>query len=230
LIFPRFITCLLLVVLFSMDVFADAFRDTTVKKRDAQIVFLLDISNSMARDNKMKLLKNSSAELMKLLDKDDMISLMTFGDQVNIVYHTTSYPGPDSLLKVISKVRSTASATNINGGIFDAYELIKTSSKSKGAKAKRGEKKRIKSGQPADYMSRDNHVLLITDGLFELNAFSKELVCEHPGIQLTCVVVGKGLAAEEAVRYVREELQLRVITLIDEEKDISKLTEIFEQK
>jgi hypothetical protein len=213
-----------------MDAVAQVVRDTSVKKRDAQIVFLLDISNSMARDNKMKLLKNSSAELMQLLDKDDMISLMTFGDQVNIVYHTTSYPGPDSLLKVISKVRSTASATNINGGIFDAYELIKTSGKSKGAKAKRGEKKRIKSGQPPDYMSRDNHVLLITDGLFELNGFSKQLVCEHPGIQLTCVIVGKGLEAEDAVRYVREELQLRVITLIDEEKDISRLTEIFEQK
>jgi hypothetical protein len=44
------------------------------------------------------------------------------------------------------------------------------------------------------------------------------------------VIVGKGKAAEEAVKYVREELQLKVITLIDEEKDVSRLAEILERK
>ncbi len=224
------ICVLLLTHLHTADCYAQADVDTAARKRDAQIVFLLDVSNSMARDNKMKLLKNSSAELLKLLDRDDMISLMTFGDLVNLVYHTTSYPGPDSLLKVISKVRSAASATNINGGIFDAYDLIKTSTKAKGKETKRVEKKRLKSGPQQDYLSRDNHVLLITDGLFELNEFSKQLVCDHPYIQLTCVIVGKGKAAEEAVKYVREELQLKVITLIDEEKDVSRLAEILERK
>jgi von Willebrand factor type A domain len=226
----RTISFLVLVNLFSLNSVAQTVSDTAGRKRDAQIVFLLDVSNSMARDSKMKLLKNSSAELLKLLDKEDMISLMTFGDIVNLVYHTTSYPGPDSLLKVISKVRSTASATNINGGIFQAYDLIKTSSKQKGSKAKRLEKKRLKTNQPAEYLSRDNHILLITDGLFELNEFSKQLVCDHPGIQLTCVIVGKGIAADEAVTYVREELQLKVITLVDEEKDVSKLTTIMDKK
>jgi hypothetical protein len=226
----RTICLLILVNLYSLYTVAQTVSDTAGRKRDTQIVFLLDVSNSMARDNKMKLLKNSSAELLKLLDKEDMISLMTFGDIVNVVYHTTSYPGPDSLLKVISKVRSTASATNINGGIFHAYDLIKTSSKQKGSKARRTEKKRLKTNQPAEYLSRDNHILLVTDGLFELNEFSKQLVCDHPGIQLTCVIVGKGIAADEAVTYVREELQLKVITLIDEEKDVSKLARILGNK
>lgn len=226
----RFICFLLLVHLFSLPCFAQLGNDFAVRKRDSQIVFLLDISNSMARENKMKLLKNSSAALLKILDKDDMISLMTFGELVNLVYHTTSYPGSDSLLKVISKVRSTASATNINGGIFQAYDLIKTSSKQKGSKAKYSEKKRLRTNQPAEYLSRDNHVLLITDGLFELNEYSKQLVCDHPGIQLTCVIVGKGIAAEEAVKFVREELQLKVITLIDEEKDVTGLAAIFSKE
>ncbi len=213
--------------LLSTDSAAQSTADTAVRKRNSQIVFLLDVSNSMARENKMKLLKNSSAELLKLLGKEDMVALMTFGDLVNVVYNVPAYHGPDSLLKLISKIRSTASATNINGGIFEAYDLIKTSHKNNNAKSKRAEKKRLKNNQPGEYLSRDNHVLLITDGLFELNNFTKDLVCDHPGIRLTCVIVGKGIEADKAVTYVREELRLKVITLIDEEKDVKKLTEIF---
>jgi hypothetical protein len=204
--------------------------DTGTRTRSAQIVFLLDVSNSMARDNKMKLLKNSTGELLKLLSKNDLISLMTFGDQINLLYHTTSYPGPDSLLKLIPRIRSTASATNINGGIADAYELIKTTVKSSGKKPKRMSSKQMRNGYPTDYLARENHVLLVTDGLFELNEYSKQLVCDHPDIRLTCVIVGKGREAEEAVTYVKEELQLKVITLIDEEKDVKNLTGIFSGK
>jgi Mg-chelatase subunit ChlD len=183
--------------------------------RSAKIVFLLDVSNSMGKENKLLLLKKSTEELLKLLDDQDQISLLSFGTQVNMLYHTTSYSSPDSLLKIISKVRSTASSTNINSAIYEAYDilLLKT-------------KKEIK---PKNYNppSIEKHVLLVTDGLFELNPYSKQLVCDNPEIQLTCVIVGRGIEADQAVTYVREELQLKVITLVDEEKDVKKLAEIF---
>lgn len=170
----------------------------------ANITFLLDISNSMGQDNKMVLLKKSTEELLKLLNKKDRISLISFGNVVNTLYTTSSYTGSDSLLNIISRIRSKASATNINGGLFEAYELSKQNL--------------VKPGS--------NNILLITDGEFDLNNFSRELVKTNANISLTCVIIGKGLAAENAIRYITEELKLKVITMVDEEKDVKRLTEI----
>jgi secreted protein with Ig-like and vWFA domain len=180
----------------------------TITRNASNITFLLDVSNSMGQDNKMLLLKKSTEELLKLLNKKDRISLITFGNTVNILYSTISYPGPDSLLNIISRIRSKASATNINGGLFEAYETSL--------------KFLVKPGI--------NHILLITDGEFELNNFSREMVKKNENITLTCVIIGKGMAAANAIKYVTEELKLKVITLVDEEKDVRRLTEIIENQ
>jgi len=181
--------------------------DTTTRKA-SNITFLLDISNSMGQDNKMLLLKKSTEELLKLLNKKDRISLISFGNSVNTLYNTSSYSGPDSLIGIISRIRSKASATNINGGLFEAYELSM--------------KNIVKPGI--------NQILLITDGEFELNNFSRQLVKSNQNIVLTCVIIGKGVAAEQAIRYITEELKLKVITLVDEEKDVKRLTEVIENQ
>lgn len=164
------------------------------------IVFLLDVSNSMGRDKKMDLLKRSAEELCKLLNRKDRISLLTFGSVVETVYASTSFGGPDTLLQLLGRVRSTASATNINRGIYDAYEAC--------------------TGMK---LPRNNHVLLVTDGEFVLNPFTKEMVKKREDITLTCVIVGIGPSAEKAVRYVSDELKLKVITLVNETEDAGKL-------
>lgn len=169
----------------------------------SNIVFLLDISNSMGRDQKMDLLKKSTEELCKVLNSKDRISLLTFGTVVETLYTTTSFQGPDTLLKTLSHVRSTAAATNINRGIYDAYELA--------------DQLKFPSG---------NHVFLITDGEFALNPYTKSLVEKRTDIRLTCVIVGKGPSAEKAVKYVTDELKLKVITLVDQESDVRKLAEL----
>ena len=46
-------------------------RKREEKGNVTKIVFLLDVSNSMGRENKMQLLKKSTEELLKLLDKQD---------------------------------------------------------------------------------------------------------------------------------------------------------------
>jgi Mg-chelatase subunit ChlD len=176
----------------------------SISANASNIIFLLDISNSMGQDNKMLLLKKSTEELLKLLNKRDHISLISFGNSVNILYNTTSYSGPDSMLNIISAIRSRASATNINGGLYEAYELAL--------------KNRVKPGV--------NNIFLVTDGEFVLNNYSRQLVRTNENITLTCVIIGKGPAADEAIRYVTEELRLSVVTLVDEEKDVKKLTGI----
>ena len=179
----------------------------TIDQKSSNIVFLLDISNSMGRDNKMTLLKKSTEELCKVLNPKDRISLFTFGTTVEMLYSTSSYPGPDSLIKTLSKIRSTASATNVNRGIYDAYEWCE------------------KFRQP-----ERNHVLLITDGEFALSPFTKEMVKTKNTIVLTCVVIGKGPSADSAVKYVTQELKLKVITLVNEEEDVKKLAELIKME
>lgn len=181
--------------------------DSTVRKA-SNITFLLDVSNSMGQENKMVLLKKSTEELLKLLNKKDRLSLISFGNTVELLYNTTSYSGPDTLINLIARIRSKATATNINGGLYEAYEMSL--------------KNIVKPGI--------NHILLITDGEFELNNYSRQLVKMHKDITLTCVVIGRGIAAENAIRYITEELKLSVITLVDEEKDVRRLSEIIERQ
>lgn len=169
----------------------------------SNIVFLLDISNSMGRDHKMELLQKSTEELCKVLNARDRVSLLTFGTVVENLYSSSSFTGPDSLLRTLKRVRSTAAATNINRGIYDAFE--------------QSDKLKLIS---------DNHVFLVTDGEFALNPYTKALVEKRKDIRLTCVIVGKGESAEKAVRYITEELKLKVITLVNEEADVRKLAEL----
>lgn len=181
----------------------ESLRGQTGISNPSNIVFLLDISNSMGRDQKMDLLRKSTEELCKVLNGKDRISLLTFGTVVETLYTTTSFQGPDSLLKTLAHVRSTAAATNINRGIYDAYELA--------------DQLKFPSG---------NHVFLITDGEFALNPYTKALVEKRTDIRMTCVIVGKGPSAEKAVKYVTDELKLKVITLVNQESDVRKLAEL----
>jgi hypothetical protein len=71
--------------------------------------------------------------------------------------------------------------------------------------------------------------LLITDGEFELNPYTRQLVEQNRAkVKVTCVIVGKGLQADKAVTYVREELKWPVITLVEEEKDVRNLLKILD--
>jgi Ca-activated chloride channel family protein len=165
------------------------------------VVFLLDVSNSMGRENKMQLLHKSVETMLKSLGRRDKIHLITFGNTVETIYTSTSFNAPDSLSRILGKVRSTASATNINGGLASAYETIRSNL--------------IPNG--------NNEVLLITDGEFVLNKYTVSFVKEDTCIQLTAVIVGKGSEADKAVRYVKQTLGLPVVTLVDEIQDAGTL-------
>lgn len=181
--------------------------DTSVQKLDVKkfaannIVFLLDISNSMSRDNKMILLRKSMEVLLVRLRKIDKVHLISFGNNVSLLYSTGALTSPDSLNAVLKSVRSIASATNVNGGIQYAYELA-LQHFIKGA---------------------NNEVMLVTDGEFVLNKYTVNMVKEHPEIRLTSVVVGRDRASALAAAYIRDTLQLPVVSLVNEESDLEEL-------
>jgi len=184
--------------------------DTLPKKPDStqlqsalpqDIVFLLDISNSMAQDKKMELLKRSMQSLLENLRPVDRVSLITFGNAVTLIYRTSSLTTPDSLMRIIEKIRSTATATNVNGAIDMAYDQF-------------SETPRGKTRQ---------EVFLVTDGEFKLVKRVIKAVQDQTWIRMTAVVVGKGESAEKAVIYVRDTLGLDVVTLVNEDKDANNL-------
>ena len=185
-------------------------RDSVPTKLQAnkpqEIVFLLDVSNSMAQGKKMDLLKSSMTVLLNKLRPVDRVSLISFGNDVVPLYRTTTFSKPDSLLKIITNVRSKATATNVNGAIDMAYEQI--SATPKGTTRK--------------------EVFLVTDGEFELNKRVVKMVKADSTIRLTAVIVGEGSAATKAALAVRKTLNLDVVTLVEEKRDARNLLDHIE--
>jgi hypothetical protein len=56
-----------------------------------------------------------------------------------------------------------------------------------------------------------------------LNKYTVSLVKDHPEIRLTSVVVGKDRASAMAADYIRETLQLPVVSLVNEDSDLEEL-------
>ena len=166
-----------------------------------EIVFLLDVSNSMGQGRKMDLLKGSMMTLLDKLRPVDRVTLIVFGNDVTPLFRTTSFVNPDSLLRIIEHIRSTATATNVNGAIDLAYEQMVAT--------------------PPGTTRQE--VFLITDGEFKLNKRVIALVKDNARVRLTAVIVGEGAAADKAVTYVRETLGLDVVTLVNQSRDVNKL-------
>lgn len=178
------------------------FQLDSAKFKPNNIVFLLDISNSMARDNKMPLLRKSMEKLLVKLRKIDKVHLITFGNAVQVLYSTSSLSAPDSLNRIMRSVRSIASATNINGGIQNAYEISLAHLLGKG----------------------NNEILIVTDGEFVFNRYTVELVKSHPEIKLTAVIVGEKAKVVNAAQYILNMLKLPVISLITDDVDLERLS------
>lgn len=187
--------------------------DTIPRQLDAaqfksnNIVFLLDISNSMARENKMPLLRKSMEKLLIKLRKIDKVHLITFGNNIQVLYSTSSLSTPDSLNGILRSVRSIASATNINGGIQAAYEISLSHFLPKG----------------------NNEMLIVTDGEFVLNRYTIKLVKSHPEIKLTVVLVGEKAKIASAAGYIQTTLKLPVISLITDDIDLEGLASHIEK-
>jgi secreted protein with Ig-like and vWFA domain len=181
--------------------------DTSVRRLSVQeylpnnIVFLLDVSNSMGNENKIPLLQKSMENLLEKLRPVDKVSLITFGNTVDELYSTQSFTSADSLKRLIKKIRSTASATNVNGGIDKAYETALKNFSVKG----------------------NNEIFLITDGEFKLNKNTVELVMNTGQVRLTGVVVGNNKDALMALNYIRYTLKLNAVQLVSEVTDANAL-------
>jgi Ca-activated chloride channel family protein len=88
------------------------------------IVLLLDVSNSMADNNKIILLKTSVSHLIKSLRTIDRVTIITYANQVNVLYDQPFITDKKGLLQLIDSIQP-AGGTSADKGLDKAYALAR---------------------------------------------------------------------------------------------------------
>ena len=141
----------------------------------SNLVFLLDVSGSMADPNKLPLIKKSFKLLVEKLTEKDRISMVTYSDNANVVLD--SVPGNESekIIGVIEGLNAGGSTAGADG-LTKAYDLAEKNLNTDG----------------------NNRVILATDGDFNVGPSSdaemEELIVaeKDKGIFLTVLGFGMG--------------------------------------
>ncbi|MEL1264856.1 VWA domain-containing protein [Pseudoxanthomonas putridarboris] len=141
----------------------------------ANLVFLLDTSGSMDSPDKLPLLKQSFAQLVPQLRKQDRVSIVVYAGSAGLVLPPTPGDRHDEILAALDRLQAGGS-TNGGDGIRLAYAMAKQAFVPDGV----------------------NRVILATDGDFNVGTVSQQaletLVADQrkSGIALTTLGFGQG--------------------------------------
>ena len=141
----------------------------------ANLVFLLDTSGSMESPDKLPLLKQSFAQLVKQLRAQDRVSIVVYAGSAGLVLPPTPGNRHDEILGALDRLQAGGS-TNGGDGIRLAYAMAKQAF--------------VKDGV--------NRVILATDGDFNVGTVSQDaletMVADQraSGIALTTLGFGTG--------------------------------------
>ncbi len=137
------------------------------------IIFLIDISSSMKKSDKLPLLKTSMTNLTKALRKVDRISVITYSITSDVLMPSTTADNKNEIFKMIDSL-STRGYTNGVKGLQTAYEIA--------------EQNFISGG--------NNQIILATDGLFNNPGYSEDelfsMVKEKTKDDIILSVIGFG--------------------------------------
>lgn len=174
------------------------------KFKPNNLILLLDVSSSMANNNKMNFLKNAANQLLSKLRFVDKVSLVTFGQSANVVFQTGSLRDKDSLIGILNKLKAVETETFINLGLQKAYTQA-----------------------IANYIENgNNEVLVITDGYFSIHPKSLELIAKNPQIKLSFALIDAGSITNNIINYLQRSLpNSLVIEMVNENLDIYKMLE-----
>lgn len=144
------------------------------------IVFLIDVSSSMKKPDKLPLLKTSMKNLAKVLRGVDYISVVTYSTKSTVLLSPTAASSKGKIISIIDTLTASG-MTNGGKGLQTAYDIA--------------EHNLIPGG--------NNQIIIATDGLFNSPNFSKSdlyaLVRQKAkdGVKLSVVGFGKD---EEALQ------------------------------
>lgn len=141
----------------------------------SNLVFLIDVSGSMERPNRLPLLQAAFKMLVDNLRPQDRVAIVSYGGGVDIELPSTSGANKKQIKNVIDSLEA-AGDTPGEGAIKTAYQVAKEAF--------------IKNG--------NNRVIMATDGDFNVGQTSdKELediitIQRQSGVYLSCIGVGMG--------------------------------------
>ncbi len=144
----------------------------------ALLTFVIDVSGSMDRENRLELVKQSLNLLLDQLKERDRVALVVYGTRGRVLLEPTS--DRESIRRAIAALRPEGS-TNAGEGLQLAYEMAARS------------QRRGSNGQ-----REINRIILCSDGVANVGKTSAdsilEMVREHAqqGVELTTVGFGMG--------------------------------------
>ena len=92
------------------------------QRKDATLVFVIDTSGSMSRENRLELVKRALRLLVRELRPTDQIGIVTYGDRGHAVLFPTEARHDDYILGVIDQLHPGGS-TNAEEGLRLGYEM-----------------------------------------------------------------------------------------------------------
>ena len=142
---------------------------------DASLTFVIDVSGSMARENRLGLVKQSLRLLVEGLRRDDTIGIVVYGTQARVLLEPTSARDAGTILDAIDSLEPEGS-TNAEAGLRLGYEMAREQLRDEGI----------------------NRVVLASDGVANVGATDTESILSRirddaeAGIQLVSVGFGMG--------------------------------------
>ena len=88
----------------------------------AFLIFVIDVSGSMDMENRLQLVKESLALLVKELDEADRVAIVVYSDNSRVVLDPTPASEINPILRAISALRPEGS-TNVDAGLRLGYRL-----------------------------------------------------------------------------------------------------------
>ncbi len=123
------------------------------KSATNHLVFLVDISSSMNKPEKLPLLQESLYDLVKMMRPEDHITLIVYSGKASIILEATSSARADYILRNLSTL-TTGGKTNMGKGLKLAYKLA----------------------QEHYVPGGNNRVILASDGMVKINRRTSRLV------------------------------------------------------
>ena len=144
-------------------------------RKDAILTFVIDVSGSMSRENRLELVKKALTLLLEQLRPNDKVGIVVYGSNARVVLPHTGIVNQEHILTAI-RALAPEGATNAEAGLRMGYKLA------------------LQNSKP----DRINRVILCSDGVANVGQTGSDAILKEirtyvkEGVTLTTVGFGMG--------------------------------------